>query len=331
MKKAPLFMIVGSLFGLLAPISATEFAMKESEDGIEITIDGEFFTKYHFGKDSGKPYLWPIIGPTGKEMTRAYPMKDVEGERQDHPHHRSLWFGLQEVNGFDTWHERLTLEERFAKKPEGLEAGLAKLGITHHSEVLEASTKDGTAILKVANDYIGGDGKTMMSDVRQFVFSVDSETESRVLDVTLTFTGGKGGVTLGDAKDSGFNVRVAHSISADAGEGGTIVNSAGDRDKDAWGKRAEWCDFNGPVDGDHVGIAMLDHPGNFRHPVPWHVRTYGLFTANPFGMKSVAKLEDGTVELAEGETLSLRYRVIFHQGDEKDAKIAEAFEAFAAE
>ena len=46
-------------------------------------------------------------------------------------------------------------------------------------------------------------------------------------------------------------------------------------------------------------------------------------------MKSVAKLEDGTFELKNGDSFALRYRVIFHEGDEKSAKISEAFEAFA--
>ena len=76
---------------------------------------------------------------------------------------------------------------------------------------------------------------------------------------------------------------------------------------------------------------MLNHPSSFRFPTPWHARTYGLFTANPFGTKSLDKTApDGAFTLKPGEKLTLRHRLIFHNGDEKSAKIAEAFAAYAA-
>ncbi|MEM1295225.1 MAG: PmoA family protein [Verrucomicrobiota bacterium] len=329
MKLTPLL----TISVLLASwVQAAEFSIQTVDDGVEVSIDGALFTKYHFGEGTNKPYFWPVIGPSGKEMTRAYPMKDVEGEKQDHPHHRSFWFGHQKLNGYDTWHEKMTLEERYAKKkPDELEKRLKGLGSTVHTAVKKAESEGSSAVLVVSNDYRDNAGALMMTDVRTFQFSTDKETGARVVDATLEFTGGPEGVEIGDAKDSGFNVRVAHSMCVEAKQGGTIVNSLGDRDGDAWGKRAEWCDFNGPVDGSHVGIAILDHPSNMRHPTPWHVRGYGLFTANPFGMSSVAKLEDGTFELKADDSFALRYRVLFHDGDEKAAKVAEAYAEFSAE
>ena len=97
-------------------------------------------------------------------------------------------------------------------------------------------------------------------------------------------------------------------------------------------KRAKWCDFNGSIDGMTYGVAILNHPSSFRFPTPWHARTYGLFTANPFGLKSVAKEdEDGAVGLKKGDTFTSRNRVIFHRGDEKESGIEKAFESYAAE
>ena len=50
--------------------------------------------------------LWPIVGPTGKEMTRGYPMREPRGpEKRDHIHHRSLWFDHGDVNGISFWDE----------------------------------------------------------------------------------------------------------------------------------------------------------------------------------------------------------------------------------
>ena len=53
-------------------------------------------------------------------------------------------------------------------------------------------------------------------------------------------------------------------------------------------------------------------------------RTYGLFTANPFGLRSLGQGKDSSFTLKKGESITLRHRVIFHLGDEKAAKIAEA-------
>jgi hypothetical protein len=60
------------------------------------------------------------------------------------------------------------------------------------------------------------------------------------------------------------------------------------------------------------------------------VRTYGLFAANPWGLKDFAKTP---VEhtMKKGESFTLRYRVIFHKGDLKTGKIAEAFAAYTKE
>ena len=78
----------------IALTDAAEFAIKEEPSGdIAIHIDGELFTRYvTTDKATNKCYFWPIIGPGGVKMTRAFPMQDVEGEKQDHPHHRSVCF-----------------------------------------------------------------------------------------------------------------------------------------------------------------------------------------------------------------------------------------------
>ena len=77
---------------------------------------------------------------------------------------------------------------------------------------------------------------------------------------------------------------------------------------------------------------MLMHPSSYGYPAPWHVRTYGLFTSNPFGLKSVAREEaSGALTLYPGERATLQYRVILHRGDEKDADIEGAFKAYSAE
>ena len=131
--------------------------------------------------------------------------------------------------------------------------------------------------------------------------------------------------------DAGLLIRVPDSMTVDRGLGGTIVNSVGQRNADAWSRRAEWVDYHGPVEGETLGIAILNHPTSFRHPTTWHVRTYGLFCANPFGSKQMnPEEESGAVSLPAGGTISLRHRFIFHVGDEKQGGIAAAYAAYAA-
>ncbi|PAW60535.1 MAG: hypothetical protein B9S36_07885 [Verrucomicrobiia bacterium Tous-C2TDCM] len=322
-----------SLF--VSPLAAAELSIDRQPDGVVIKIDGELFTKYVTGDPkTNKPYFYPVIGPGGEEMTRSYPMRDVEGEAQDHPHHRSLWFGHQFVNDFDTWHEGLTMEERAKGDEKKLAEMMAKLGVTKHREVLEAKSEGGKAVLKVASDYLDPSGVVMVTDVRTFTFSVAADG-SRLVDADLVFTGVADSVTFADAKDAGLSLRVAHSMAVKSAQGGRIVLSTGEEGEAAWGKRAEWCDFNGPVrgkGGELFGIAVLNHPSSLRHPTPWHARTYGLLTANPFGMKSVAGAkEESPVVLKKGESFALCHRIVLHRGDEKQAKIADLWKSYSAE
>lgn len=324
-----------AVFTSFTSLRAAEFSMVEEADGIAVKIDGELFTKYVTADPvTNKPYFYPVIGPTGKEMTRSYPMKDIEGEAHDHPHHRSLWFGHQFVNNFDTWHEELTLVERAKGDDAKLEELKKTLGATRHREVLEASASGKRAVLKVASDYLDPAGNVMASDVRTFIFSV-AEDGSRVIDADFVFTGVADSVVFADAKDAGLSIRVAHAMAVKSEQGGRIVTSTGFEGEEAWGKRAAWCDFNGPVDakgGEVLGIAILNHPSSLRHPTPWHARTYGLFTANPFGLKSVAgESEEAPLVLKKGETFTMRHRILFHRGDERSAKISEAWSKYEKE
>jgi hypothetical protein len=69
------------------------------------------------------------------------------------------------------------------------------------------------------------------------------------------------------------------------------------------------------VEDREVGIAVFDHPHNLRYPTFWHVRDYGLMTANPFGLSYFPDGSgDGSYTLPAGEKLTFRYRVLIHAG-----------------
>jgi hypothetical protein len=296
----------------LTPSARADVGMKKTDTGVEVTLDGQPFATYIF--DSGfKPIIWPIIGPTGKEMTRAWPLrKDNPDEKTDHVHQKSFWFDHGNVNGIDFWAE--------TSKEQGKQV---------QTDVVKVEGgKVGTLVTK--NDWLGPDKTRLLSDVRTVRFHGDKE--SRQIDFDVTVTAVQDQVTFGDTKEGSFGLRIAESMRVDRKTGGKIISSEGLEDDKAWGKPAAWVDYYGPVQGETLGIAILNHPSSFRYPTHWHVRTYGLFAANPWGLHDFTNgKEKSDYTMKKGDSFTLRYRVIFHKGTEKDGKIADAFTSYIKE
>ena len=319
-----LWLFCGS--GLAAEITAERF-----DGGVRVRIDGKLFTEY-LTRSGSKPILWPIIGPTGKPVTRDFPMLDHAGEKKDHVHQRSLWFTHGEVNGFDFW----------------TEAG-GKAGTIRHVKFIEVAGGR-PAVISTENAWLAPDGKKVCEDQRTLRF--DTDGDARWIDFDVTIKASDGPVEFGDTKEGTFGMRVAETISVDAQQGGRIVNSRQQVDAATWGQVAEWVDYSGRIDGQTVGIAILNHPSSFRFPTRWQVRPYGLFAANPFGLKAFVgvnasgakadsplpaetKIEtappNGAYTLSFGKTVTFRYRVLLHRGNENEGKVMEAFVAYAKE
>jgi hypothetical protein len=114
---------------------------------------------------------------------------------------------------------------------------------------------------------------------------------------------------------------------------GHAFNSNGDRDKDIWGKHANWVCYYGPdPKGNGVSVVIFSHPGNLRSPTTWHARDYGLFAVNPFGLHDFEPDKPagtGDYTIKKGDSLTLRYRFYFAKGQADAAKLDAAFAAFA--
>jgi Family of unknown function (DUF6807) len=319
-------------FATAANFAAEKFTVEKDDEGVTVNLDGKLFTKY-LVRTGKKPALWPVIGPTGKAMTRPWPMdksaveaaprssvtaaSDAKGSGKpltnDHPHHRSIWFGHQKVNDANVW----------------LESGAGNVGSQQQRQLREASGGERAKIVTV-NDWLDKDGKKLCEDERTVTCSVDGD--NRIIDYDVVVKATAGDVTFGDDKDGLFGIRVPDSMRVDAKQGGTFINSKGGVDeKDAWGKTADWIDYHGPVDGEVLGIAILNHPSSYGYPTHWHTRNYGLFAANPFGLHEFEPQAgvDGTHTVKAGDSLVFRYRIIFHKGDEKLGRIAEAWAVYS--
>jgi hypothetical protein len=307
--RFPALGFLAVLFLVCCESFSTEISAERSKNGAVVKIDGQLFTEY-WTQSGNKPILWPILGPTGKPMTRDYPMRSHGDETKDHPHHRSLWFTHGEVNGVNFW----------------LDQG--NVGQIKHLEFTKvAGGKPATIAARHA--WLAPDGKKIGED--DLTLHFDTDGRARWIDFDITIHATDGPMRFGDTKEGTFGVRVADSMRVDAKRGGRIVNSQGQTDGDAWGKPASWVDYHGPIDGQVVGIAIFNHPGSFRYPTYWHVRTYGLFAANPFGLHDFTgdKKANGAYELPAGKSMTLRYRIFFHRGDEREGKVAEAFASYS--
>src|SRR5436309_8233418 len=84
-------------------LSRAEVTAERSPHGVVIKIDGNLFTEY-WTKAGHSPSMYPVIGPTRKPVTRSYPFTAPKKDgTHDHPHHQSIWFALDKVNGLDFW------------------------------------------------------------------------------------------------------------------------------------------------------------------------------------------------------------------------------------
>jgi hypothetical protein len=290
----------------------------QQDDRLRIDVNGELFTEYRF-KGASHVYYYPVIGPGGARMTRDYPMKsDSQGEQHDHEHHRSLWYSHGAVNGVDFW----------AETP--------KAGKIVHDKFLEVKSGNESGIIRSANKWIAPDGSITCTDEQVFRVYARPKNE-RLFDFEVTLFAADKDIVLGDTKEGTMAIRLAETMRLAPNkfnEGkptGHIVLSTGVKDKDTWGKKAAWCDYFGPVEGKTVGVAIFDHPSNPRHPTSWHVRDYGLFAANPFGLHDFEKAPVGAGNLAipAKKSATFKYRFYIHEGDDQQAKVAQRYAEYA--
>ena len=261
---------------------------QEPGDRVVATRDGRSVFNYHFGANYPRPFIYPLLTPQGHNVLACGHSVDLVS----HSHHRGIFIAHSDVNGQKFWADR--------ENPCGHERLLK----------LESGVEQGTVASK--NFWLVG-ATPLLEETREFTLRADG-----ALLVTLEFTVHDAEVTFGVTKFGFLACRVAKTIGVAAG-GGKITDAAGRvNEKAVFGQRSAWCDYSGPVaagkDGGPdvwAGITIHDDPANPHHPTPWMCRDDGWFSpafnmVEPFTLKPGAKL-------------TLRYRIVAHDGAEPAA------------
>jgi hypothetical protein len=288
---------------------------------VDVSIGGRPFTTYYFDPAIAKPFLHPLRSAAGTIVTRGFPItRDIAGEDRDEPHQRPMYFAHGDINGFDFWGE--------AAFPRWSNHSPSTFGRTVIRSLDEAAGGPDSGIVEATFDLVAPTG-VIGREVQRYRFSGDDRT--RVIDCQFSILATDRALVLGDTKEGAFAIRVVKPLESPPGH---MVNADGATgEKGIWGKRSEWVDYYGRVNGEDVGVAVLDHPQNLRAPSYWHARAYGLLAANPFGLTEFTRdrRQNGAYTIAVGSSLVFRYRVVIHHGDPVQAGVRAAYLRFAEE
>ncbi len=297
MKKIVLFIFFTGLIHNAA-LPQPKVTAEKTGDKIEIKVNGNLFTNYIISEHEKYPFFFPVNGPSNASVTSM--------RNANYPHHSSLFFGCDRVNGGNYWQE-------------GLERGQI---ISLRADIIET----GNDKVVIENECIwrrpGADAP--IKDKRIITISAPSKGKFQIdFDVTMEILID---VVIEKTNHSLFSGRMDPDLAVI--NGGTIVNAEGETgEKATFGKRSPWIDCHGKRQGKIEGMAIMQHPSNDWYPAPWFTRDYGFFSHTPIYWPE----NDKTTTLKKGEEIKLRYRVLVHSGNHIEAGIAGEFEKYKSE
>lgn len=285
-------------------------------------VDGKLFTSYCY-ENVCKPILYPVCTSAGTIVTRGFPLKPKEGERGDHPHQVGMWLNYGNVNGYDFWGNGKTGSKD------------TKDGEVKHVKIQKLSKGTGEGVMVTTESWLAPSGKELLSENTEYHFIAHGEV--RIIDriTTLKATGEK--ISFGDTKEGMFAIRVARQLElpskdslvlidrkgnvttlmpmSNDGITGNYISSEGVTCLDVWGKRARWMELYGNIANEKISLVICDHPKNPGYPTYWHARSYGLFSANPLGVKDFTDgKEEMNFNIPSGVSSTFRYRVVVNSG-----------------
>lgn len=302
----------------------------QTPEQIAVEINGRPFTVFYIaGKDLNRPYLHPLRSASGKIVNRSFPAGQIPGESTDHPHHAGLFYGHGDVNGYNYWAIQNVPTPAAKLDP--------KMGRIVLKQVLSVKNGQESGTVEVVLNWLKPDGKPLLTETRKMTFY--AHPMLRIIDFDFDLAALDEKVVFRDTKEGTFAMRMATPLEEPPLKGtttgpprtGKLMNAQGaEREANVWGKRSEWVDYSGELDGERVGVVMMDHPDNPRHPTYWHSRGYGLHSINPFGVSDFLndKTQNGSMTIEPGQHVRFRYRVVIHPGSGRE-RLAALYQDYA--
>ncbi len=276
-------LVAAALLGLSAAARAAELKAVKIGSRIDVTVGTDFFTSYRFSADEKYPFFFPVNGPSGAAVTSMRNGK--------FPHHSSIFFGCDKVNGGNYWQE-------------GNERGQ----ILSAGAVIVRAAGPQIVITDVCHWRRPG-AEPPIRDTRKIAISAPTAA-FRLIDFEITLEP-LIPVTIEKTNHSLFSVRLDPDLTP--ASGGTMINAAGaSGEKSTFGVPSPWMAGYGKRGaGEIEGLAVLQHPANRWGASAWFTRDYGFMSPTPMYWPP-----DGVaIKLAKGETVTLRYRVVVFSGD----------------
>jgi hypothetical protein len=268
------------------------------KDEISFQRNGVELTRYYFGHDLNRPFLFPIIGPAGRSLTRMGHPHDPE----THRHHNSVWISHRDVNGLNFWEDR------------------GKVRIVHKKIERFDDGKDSASVSTI-NAWMNERGEVLLNEKRT-ITARNLTGDEWMLIIDLRFEPEKETVTFGKTPFGLIGVRIAKTIGVNDG-GGTIRNSEGGVDEaGCFWKPALWVDYSGPITSKAIeGITLMDHPQNPGHPSVYHVRNDGWM--------GVSLTFNGPRSIEPKAPLRLRYGLYVHARAPSPKQIEQKWKLFS--
>ncbi|MCE9534547.1 MAG: PmoA family protein, partial [Planctomycetes bacterium] len=190
---------------------------------VAFIADGKERLRWHFDPKYPRPFLYPLIGPSGTSLTRmGHP------GAPNHDHHRSIWFAHEKVLGINFWSDP---------------AKAASPAIKQKQWLCYQDGEKECAMAVLLGWYDGHDPRELME--QQLIVAVrpgpDGET---FVEIQATFKPTGEMLEFGKTNFGFLAVRVAKNLSEYFG-GGTLTNSDGKVHEPAiFGKSAKWMDYS---------------------------------------------------------------------------------------
>jgi len=285
-----------------------ELAWKQTENSLALTRGEQVVWQFNFKKEEGKPYFHPVTIAGGETLTDLRPA--------DHMWHRALWFSWKHINGLNYWEE-----DKKTGKSQG-ETELVDAKVT--------ANDDHSARCELNLSYHPPGKPAVLAEKRTIAVSAPGADGAYRMDWTMVFTAADADVVLdrtpiaGEPNGVGWGGYAGLSLRlAPALKQWSFVGSEGPTDKPTADGR--WMSFSGPLkDGRTAALIVLDHPKSFRHPTPWY-----LIKGMPYFSPAVLYKSPHT--LPAGQSLTLRYRVLFQAGAVDAAAVEKEWQKFANE